>query len=389
MYWHGVLHKFSRNLPPRNYPFRAPRFCAPEELMIRLHPSFLTAALALVACRGSTGTEPPGPPAGLAVVSTVPAAAPAGAPLPDSVAVKVTDAEGRGVPGVTVRWTVTAGSGSVRPVETPTGPEGVARTAWTMGLHAGEQRLTASIATATGAAAQTVATVASGSPNALQFDGGDDYVQVADAPSLDFGTGDFTWEVWLKRSRASGREDVLTKKDVLADSEHDLALLIESDGRANAFLRSSPFGTTVIVGSKTRIGSEWTHVAMTRSAGTVRLYVNGALEGSASAPVDVSSTGPLRIGANRINNAGADAPPVFPFGGLIHQVRIWNTARTGQQVVEGMLECFPRGTAGLVADLRFDEGTGTTVRDVSGNGNSGVLQNAPAWVVAPSRCPAS
>jgi hypothetical protein len=62
---------------------------------------------------------------------------------------------------------------------------------------------------------------------ALQFDGIDDYVQVPDRATLDFGTGDFTWEMWLKRGRTGIREDMLTKKDVLKESEHDLALLVD------------------------------------------------------------------------------------------------------------------------------------------------------------------
>jgi|GEM_PF-7081837 len=353
--------------------------------MVRhVHPVLCASVLVLVGCRGST--EPPGPPTGISLVSVIPASAPAGATLADSITVKVIDANGRAVPNASVQWTVTAGGGKVRPAESATRSDGQARVAWTLGLRAGEQRLAASVQTATGAV-QAVATVVSGSPSALEFDGRDDYVQVADAPGLRFGTGDFTWEVWLKRSRMGVREDVLTKKDLFADSEHDLALLIESDGRANAFLRSSPFGSTVILESQSRIGGEWTHLAMVRSGGTVQIYVNGALEASRLAPIDVSSTGPLRIGANRANNAGADAPPLLAFGGLIHQVRVWNRARSGHEVSEGMLQCFARGTAGLVVDLRLDEGSGTTARDASGNGNSGVLRNGPVWVAAPSRCP--
>lgn len=436
-------------------------------------------ALTLAACSGPDGVEPPGPPSGLSVVSAVPASVPVGTPLPDSVRVRVTDANGRAVANVTVRWVVSGGGGTVSPPEVLTDPAGVARVQWTVGRLAGEQRLTASMLTSTGAAVQVVTTQAvagpittvrvspvtmslrvgetrqvsatvqdaygnavtgrtvawsssanavasvdqngvvtaravgaaeitatvdgasgrasvsvvpgppSGTVNAVRFDGVDDYVQVADAPSLDFGTGDFTWEVWLRRSRTDRREDVLSKKDLFADSWHDVVLLIESDGRANAFLRLTPGSSTVIVSSEGRIGTEWTHVAMTRSGGLVRLYVNGALEGTGTAAFDVSSTGPLRIGANRINDAGPDAPPVFPFAGQVHEVRVWSTARTGQQVADGMLQCIPRGTPGLVADLRFTEGSGTVAADASGNGNSGALKNGTAWVVAPARCPTS
>jgi hypothetical protein len=432
----------------------------------------------LCGCKGSTGSEPPGPPEGLRVVSAVPESVPVGTSVGDSVVVQVVDTNGRGVPSATVRWLVTAGFGRVSPSEVLSDRSGIARTAWTVGTRAGPQQLTASVLTATGSATQTISVAAvagpaasvrispssfslpagnvrqlsvsvtdvhgnlitgrsaawsssneavasvdqtgsvtaksagsaeisarvdgvvgratvmvnpalSGSRPALLFDGADDYVQVADAGSLDFGTGDFTWEVWLQRSRTNTREDVLAKKDVFADSEHDVVLLIESDGRANAFLRDSPGRSTVIVSSVSRIGTEWTHIAMTRSGGIVRLYVNGVLEGTGSAPFNVSSNGPFRIGANRVNNAGADAGPVFAFAGQVHEVRVWNVARSGQQIAEGLLQCFARGTAGLVGYYRFDEGSGNTVLDASGNGNNGILVNEPLWVTAPRRCPAT
>lgn len=285
-------------------------------------------------CSGGTAPEPPGPAARIRAVTSLPETVPAGTRI-DSVAARVVDADGRGVPGVGV----------------------------------------------------TVGAAPPASLAALRFDGTDDYVQVPDGESLDAGSGDFTWEVWLRRSRTGVREDVLSRKDVFADSEHDVVLLVEQDGRANAFLRLAPWsGPTVIVASTSRIGTDWTHLAMTRAGGAVRLYVNGVLEGTGTAPFDVSSSGPFRIGANRVNNAGPDAAPVFGFGGEVHEVRVWRVARSLREIAAGMLQCIPRGTAGLVALHRFDQGTGAVARDLSGTGNDGVLRNGPAWVAGPQRC---
>lgn len=255
-----------------------------------------------------------------------------------------------------------------------------------VGRARGTAEVTARVGSVSGTAGVTVSALPFSLP-ALRFDGLDDYVQVPDHDLLDAGTGDFTWEVWLKRSRTDIREDVLSKKDVFADSEHDVVLLIEQDGRANAFLREFPWrGPTVIVSSTSRVGTDWTHLAMTRSGGVVRLYVNGVLEGTGTASFDVGSSGPLRIGANRINNAGADASPVFPFAGQVHEVRLWSVSRSTGEIGAGMLHCTPRGAAGLVGLYRFDQGTGTAARDLSGHGNDGVLRNGPTWVGGPRRC---
>src|SRR3989338_4761919 len=39
----------------------------------------------------------------------------------------------------------------------------------------------------------------------------------------------------------------------------------------------------------------------------------------------------------------------------------------------------PPSPPGLVAGYAFDEGSGTTATDTSGNNNSGTLTNGPAW----------
>lgn len=222
---------------------------------------------------------------------------------------------------------------------------------------------------------------------ALRFDGADDFVQVPTSPSFDVGTGDFTWEIWLKRDSIMRREDVLTKKDLLADSEHDAAIYFERDGTVNAFLRSHPLDRTVIVSSQGAIGTGWSHIAMVRSSGLLKLYVNGGLQGGASAPFSITSTGPLRIGANRANNTGAEGAPVFAFVGLVDEVRIWNVARTDAQIsAAASRQCSRGAEPGLVASYHFEQKSGTTLPDASGTGNAGTFRNGPVWSAGVIRC---
>ena len=228
----------------------------------------------------------------------------------------------------------------------------------------------------------------SATPAALRFDGDDDFVQVPSNGRLaQVGTADFTWEIRFRRSREGIREDILTRKDSLRDSEHDTAIVIERDGTVTAFLREAPFSVQTIITSTTRLDTGWVRVAMTRSSGILRLYVNGRLENSGRASFSVASTGPLRIGSNRINNAGAEASPVFAFAGQISEVRIWNIARTDQEIADAQVRCVPRAAEGLVGDFRFNEGAGTVVRDLSGAGNDGLLRNGPVWAAGEKSCP--
>jgi hypothetical protein len=85
-----------------------------------------------------------GPPASIAVVGGDHQTAPAGTAVPIAPTVVVRDAAGTPVPGVPVRFTVTAGGGSVSGGETMTGAEGTAAVgAWTMGPSTGSNTLSA------------------------------------------------------------------------------------------------------------------------------------------------------------------------------------------------------------------------------------------------------
>ena len=56
-----------------------------------------------------------------------------GAPLGDSLAVRVADSFGNPVPGVPVTWATTAGNGGVSPASSTTSALGIAKTRWTLG----------------------------------------------------------------------------------------------------------------------------------------------------------------------------------------------------------------------------------------------------------------
>src|SRR5919109_1310611 len=68
-----------------------------------------------------------------------------GAPLPDSLSVRVTDAAGTSVPGVTVTWSVLSGGGAVSPTASTTNSSGVASTQFTLGPEVGEQQAQAEV----------------------------------------------------------------------------------------------------------------------------------------------------------------------------------------------------------------------------------------------------
>lgn len=118
--------------------------------------------LQFAACDGST--EPVlGPPASMAVVTGADQHGVVSTALPEALGVRITDANGNALEGVSVQWLVdtenaattngTAASGdgspqlgTVDPAISTTDSEGIARTSWTLGSQSGEQAVTASAA---------------------------------------------------------------------------------------------------------------------------------------------------------------------------------------------------------------------------------------------------
>lgn len=129
---------------------------------------------------------------------------------------------------------------------------------------------------------------------------------------------------------------------------------------------------------------KWTHIAVTcdTAAGTMTLYINGQValheEGyqfrtvSLGTPfIDQSKkVHPFRIGYSYAAGRELD--------GDITECRIWNVVRTQEQIAGSLYEVDP-ASEGLVAYWKFDEGTGDTVRDHTGNGINGTAHAALKW----------
>ncbi len=121
----------------------------------------------------------------------------------------------------------------------------------------------------------------------------------------------------------------------------------------------------------------WHHVAHVfgSSVGGERLYVDGILMASGTkAASDFNWNTHIRIGYSQ------DA--ANPLQGQIDEVRVWNVARTQQQIRESMHLRLHGNETGLLGYWRFDEGGGGVAYDATANGNNGTLQDAPAWVIS-------
>lgn len=120
--------------------------------------------------------------------------------------------------------------------------------------------------------------------------------------------------------------------------------------------------------------SSFVHIASTYSAvtGQIKNYVNGILSGETTmfpANAIAENDYPFIIG-----NAPWDSLS-FQFYGDMDEVRVWNTARTAEQLYDNMFTALKGDEEGLVAYYNFNETTDALVPDAGPNGFDGNLSN--------------
>ncbi len=209
---------------------------------------------------------------------------------------------------------------------------------------------------------------------ALYFDGSNDLVDAGNPSNaaLAFGTGSFSYGLWVKPTTNIGSWDTPLWKggssagtagfDIeLGTGQWAAGLSDGTSAKAANFFASSPALNT------------WYHlfVVVDRGTQTVRTYVNGVFANSTSLSGfgSVTSTNHLQIGV------GLSA--TNPYNGNIDEARIYGRALSADEVAK-LAAKQPISDANLAGNWRFDDLTGTTATDSSPYANNGTLLNAVA-----------
>jgi chitodextrinase len=160
------------------------------------------------------------------------------------------------------------------------------------------------------------------SDGALSFDG-DDWVTVADAPSLDL-SGAMTLEAWVKPSGSGTTWRTVLAKERASGVAYALYAR-QSSSRPAASVRVS--STKSAVGAVLLPLDTWSHLSATYDGTRLRMFVNGVESGSAAVSGSIrTSSGPLRIGGMSGHR----------FVGLLDDVRIYNRALTAAELQADM-----------------------------------------------------
>jgi signal transduction histidine kinase/DNA-binding response OmpR family regulator/ligand-binding sensor domain-containing protein len=199
----------------------------------------------------------------------------------------------------------------------------------------------------------------------LQLDGNDSYVELPPKIFNEFDAA--TIEAWVRWDRLAtrGYNRIFTYGKpfgdtgiAVLDGKQLWFMLYEEEKKFREIKRSGLL----------QIG-QWTHIAGVTGKDGMKLYLNGDLVGSnpSTASFSALKNGALsRLGKTVTEKDTFDAT----FQGQMDEVRIWNVARTAEEIRENMSKQLTGNEPGLAALWNFEDGT---PRDVTPNGHDGVL----------------
>jgi hypothetical protein len=204
--------------------------------------------------------------------------------------------------------------------------------------------------------------------NALAFDGINDYVNLGDNIE---NFNNITTEAWVFWKGSTYPYSEILTKDLIS------SFSITSDNKLHA-----NFGNGTIWGSGLNSAANiplntWTHLAITRLNGVVKLYING-VEDVNSTTINITGQNSVvrAIGA-KINGTLVNSSA---FNGHIDEIRAWNVARTAKEIDENQYKVLNGNESGLILYHQLNRGVPsgtnsgvTTSIDKSPSGFNGTL----------------
>ena len=220
-----------------------------------------------------------------------------------------------------------------------------------------------------------------GAGYALQFDAGrQTYARIPDSPGLEV-SGAFTIEAWIYQTNASPHGYRLFDKETSGIGDgYNFDTYDMGDARSGRRLRLC--GVTCVNGTTTYSLNQWHHVAVTVSGTTATFFLDGQPDGGGDVGTIQTNHLDVLIGNSHLGCGGTCGGVYEYFNGTIDEVRLWDVARTRQQIDTTLGTALAGNEPGLVGYWPFDDGSGTSAADTSGNGHAATLVNGPAWVAS-------
>jgi hypothetical protein len=214
--------------------------------------------------------------------------------------------------------------------------------------------------------------------NALNFDGANDYVDIASGVTAPTTTQPVTVEAWVYPTTNDGTRVIASKYFGGNSSSSNFNITRTPEQK----ILISGNGTNAMTSNGIVPLNNWTHIAVVFNSGTnnTKIYISGTLDISGTLNYNTgNSTTNMRIG--EFYNFSSQSF-YTRWTGVIDEFRLWDTVRTQEQIAGSMNMPLAGTESGIVAYYGFNHGiaggtnTGiTTLSDLTGHNWNGTLQN--------------
>ena len=133
--------------------------------------------------------------------------------------------------------------------------------------------------------------------SSMYFDGTGDYLASYAEPAksnANFRTGDFTVELWVYHAVNNANEGYCDSATNPSSGISGQWYLYKNS--SNKFLYGQHGAAALITSTISISAGVWTHLAVCRSAGTTRMFINGVLDGSTTTSPDYNAAGSIEVG---------------------------------------------------------------------------------------------
>ncbi|MFD1887295.1 S-layer homology domain-containing protein [Paenibacillus wenxiniae] len=206
-------------------------------------------------------------------------------------------------------------------------------------------------------------------PKTLTFDGSTKYINM---PAVDLPSN-FTFETWVKSSNPSSTWNRIFD---FGNGEASSNIFLGYENNSGKMILMSYRGSSGLSLTTSNVfpTNTWVHVATVIDAqGNASIYWDGVLQASGNIGVTEQITRTKNFVGR--SNWAQDAY----FQGQLRDIRMWNVARTAQQINDGYKNLLSGKEANLFTYLPAIEGKGTVLSDTSGHSNSADIIGAQ-WV---------
>lgn len=204
----------------------------------------------------------------------------------------------------------------------------------------------------------------------LSFDGGDRVV-VPDSPSLN--PSQITVETWVNLRRLApidywDNQFLIYKGDDRMQGSYYLSQNSQDGDQFHFYLGANSIDQVIAHTPNLNLETNrWYHVARTYDGSNLKIYVDGVLQGITPANITIGNTGLLTFGYHNMTDWE------YFLDGLMDEIRIWNVAKTQDEIQASMNRRLIGNEPGLVGYWRLDEEIGQVAVDSSLNVNHGQL----------------